>query len=154
MFPEGHTTNWAFQSAVPEKASWPGGVRVAARWHPPDMNRIDEPTWISCTALKYRATVSLWSDSIEEKVDFTRWLNVWRKKMTFISRDYGCGCCTHLFDLEGPKAAIDALPEELRIVSAWTSHGVTQIAPVMASRGIYAAGSASRHRPIAHELRG
>jgi hypothetical protein len=40
-----------------------------------------------------------------------------------VSHDYGCGCCIHLFDLEGPKEAIDALPTELLTVSEWTEHG-------------------------------
>lgn len=70
-----------------------------------------------------RATVCIWSDSLEEKVEFTTWLNTWRKVMTFVSHDYGCDCCIHLFDLEGPKEAIDALPAELLTASEWTEHG-------------------------------
>ena len=71
-----------------------------------------------------RATVCLWAGSIEEKVEFTTWLSTWRKKMTFVSRDYGCSCCIHLFDIEGPPEAIDALPEVLLTVSAWAETGV------------------------------
>jgi hypothetical protein len=67
--------------------------------------------------------VCIWSDSLEEKVELTTWLNTWRKVMTFVSHDYGGGCCIHLFDLEGPKEAIDALPTALLAVSEWTENG-------------------------------
>ena len=90
----------------------------------PAMNRLSELTPQSCTAHEcHRATVCLWSESLEEKLDFTLWLNVWKKKMTFVSADYGCGCCVHLFDLEGPKEAIDAIPAQLLTVSGWTKRG-------------------------------
>lgn len=72
----------------------------------------------------HRATVCLWSESIEEKVEFTTWLTAWKRKMSYVSPDYGCGCCIHLFDLAGPKEAIDALPDELLTVSDWTEHGI------------------------------
>lgn len=91
------------------------------------MNRMDEFVPTPCTALvMHRATVCLLADSLEEKVEFTTWLTAWKKKMTFVSQDYGCGCCIHLFDLEGPKEAIAALPKDLLTVSAWTENGVKQ----------------------------
>jgi hypothetical protein len=91
------------------------------------MNRLPELTLESSPAPEHqRATVCLWSESIEEKVEFTTWLNVWKKKLSFVSPDYGCGCCIHLFDLEGPAEAIDALPEQLLTVSDWTERGVRQ----------------------------
>ena len=88
------------------------------------MNRLHELMPRTCTTPEtHRATVCFWSESIEEKVDFTTWLNVWKKKMTFVSADYGRGCCIHLFDLEGPKEAIEAIPERLLAASEWTEHG-------------------------------
>ena len=74
----------------------------------------------------HRATVCLWSDSLEEKVEFTTWLNAWKKKLAYLSHDYGCGCCIHLFDVEGPPEAIEALPQEVLAYSAWTAHGIKQ----------------------------
>lgn len=92
------------------------------------MNTLVEDTPNACTALvMHRATVCLWSESMEEKVEFTAWSHVWRKKMSLVSQDYGCGCCIHLFDLEGPKEAIDALPQELLTISAWTEDGIKQV---------------------------
>jgi hypothetical protein len=85
------------------------------------------PACPSSTASLHRATVCLWADSLEEKVDFTTWLNAWKKRMAFVSQDYGCGCCIHLFDLEGPREAIDAIPKELLTVSAWTEEGLKQV---------------------------
>jgi hypothetical protein len=74
-----------------------------------------------------RATVCFRSDSLEEKVDFTIWLSAWRSKLTFLSRDYGCGGGIHRFDLEGPKEAIDAIPENLLTVSEWTELGINHV---------------------------
>lgn len=89
------------------------------------MNRLPELTPPTNTAPElHRATVCLWSESIEEKVEFTLWLTQWKRKMRYVSHDYGCGCCIHLFDLEGPKAAIEAIPHELLTVSDWTEHGI------------------------------
>ena len=90
----------------------------------PDMNRLSERTLQSSpTHDRHRATVCLWSESLEEKVDFTLWLNVWKKMMSFVSADYGGGCCIHLFDVEGPKEAIDAIPTQLLTVPAWIKRG-------------------------------
>lgn len=89
------------------------------------MNRLTDLNLICRVAGEaHRATVCLWSDSIEEKVEFTTWLTAWRSKMSYVSPDYGCGCCIHLFHLEGPKEAIDAIPNALLTVSEWTENGV------------------------------
>ena len=91
------------------------------------MNATAETQPQACTTTSlHRATVCLWADSIEEKVEFSAWERNWRRKMSFVSHDYGCGCCIHLFDLEGPKEAIDALPQDLLTVSAWTENGLRQ----------------------------
>jgi hypothetical protein len=76
-----------------------------------------------------RATICLWSDSLDEKVTYTTWLTTWRKKLSYISHDYGCGCCIHLFDVEGPKKAFDALPNEFLAYSTWTERGIKQPPP-------------------------
>ena len=83
---------------------------------------------------RHRATVCLWVESIEQKVEYTAWLTAWKKKMTYVSNDYGCGCCFHLFDVEGPKAAIDAIPKDLLVVSAWTENGLSQVSRHLLSR--------------------
>ena len=67
-----------------------------------------------------RATICFWSDSIEEKLDFTLWFTAWKRRMTYVSPDFGCGCCIHLFNVEGPKEAIDAIPAHLLAASDWT----------------------------------
>ena len=55
---------------------------------------------------------------------FDSWLDRWKGKMAFVSGDYGCGCCVHLFDLEGPKEAIEDLPAKIRCESKWAEDGV------------------------------
>jgi hypothetical protein len=94
------------------------------------MNRFDDLGPNPCAkAAMHRATVCLWAESMEEKVEFTTWLNRWRRNLPYLSHDYGCGCCIHLFDIEAPKAAIDELPGELLTISAWTENGIKQPSP-------------------------
>ncbi len=76
-----------------------------------------------------RATVCFRTESIEEKVEFTTWLTAWKKKMTLVSSDHGCGCCIHLFDLEGPADAIDAIPTCLLAATQWAEKGVRGMEP-------------------------
>jgi len=74
--------------------------------------------------MNLRATISLSADASDEVDAFESWLETWKDKMTFVSGDYGCGCCVHLFDVEGPQEAISAIPESLRCQSQWTDEGV------------------------------
>jgi hypothetical protein len=76
-----------------------------------------------------RASVRLWSESIEEKVEFTTWLNTWRKKLSYVSHDYGDGAALHLFDLEGPKEAFSELSPQLLTITEWTEHGLRRARP-------------------------
>jgi len=71
-----------------------------------------------------RASICIATDFPEEEAAFETWAAQWREKMTFFSDDYGCGCCVHLYDVEGPKEGIDAIPEKLRATSDWTERGV------------------------------
>jgi len=71
-----------------------------------------------------RASISVASDAPKEQAAFDAWLGRWKAEMKFISDDYGCGCCVHLYDVEGPEAAIDAIPEALRTMSDWSEKGV------------------------------
>jgi len=71
-----------------------------------------------------RASICVASDAPEEQAAFDAWLDRWESRLTFISDDYGCGCCVHLYDIEGPKEAVDALPEQLRTSTAWREKGV------------------------------
>jgi hypothetical protein len=74
--------------------------------------------------MNLRASVCVGADSEEEGSLFDGWLSRWKEEMTFVSGDYGDGCCVHLFDVEGPKAAIDAIPEAIRCQSKWVEAGV------------------------------
>jgi len=74
--------------------------------------------------MNIRGSVCISADSDEGSAAFESWLERWKEKMTFVSGDYGCGCCVHQFDLEGPKEAIGAIPEKIRCQSEWTEKGV------------------------------
>jgi len=71
-----------------------------------------------------RASISVASDAPEELARFDAWLSRWKPEMKFISDDYGCGCCVHLYDVEGSKEGIDAIPEQLRTTTDWSEKGV------------------------------
>jgi hypothetical protein len=73
--------------------------------------------------MTHRASVCISSDAPEEELAYKGWLEQWKEKMTFISNDYGCGCCVHLYDLEGPEEGISALPLSIRTTSDWTEKG-------------------------------
>jgi len=69
-------------------------------------------------AMNCRASICISSDAAEEAAAFEAWLQKWKGTLTLISNDYGCGCCVHLYDVEGPREAIDALPHAIRCHSA------------------------------------
>ncbi len=74
-----------------------------------------------------RSSVCISSDSEDEIVAFDDWLDVWKDKLEYISDDYGCGCCVHLYDIEGPADAIDAIPKSIKSESKWTEKGIKSV---------------------------
>ena len=74
--------------------------------------------------MTHRASISVASDAPEEQAAFDAWVARWKAEMAFISDDYGCGCCIDLYDVEGPKESIDAIPGQLRTTTAWSEKGV------------------------------
>jgi hypothetical protein len=74
--------------------------------------------------MTHRASICISSDAPEEELAFETWLEQWKGKMTYISDDYGCGCCVHLCEIEGPKEGIDALPKNIRSKSDWSETAV------------------------------
>jgi hypothetical protein len=74
--------------------------------------------------MNQRASVCICTDAPEEDAAFDAWLEQWKEKMAFISDDYGCGCCVHLFDVEGPSEAIAALPKKIRATTDWSEKEV------------------------------
>lgn len=48
-------------------------------------------------------------------------LERWQDRLTFVSDEQGCGCCVSIFDVEGPRDAIDAIPPFLCASSEWSN---------------------------------
>ena len=48
------------------------------------------------------------------------WLRVHQDRLTYLSKQGGCGCCIVDWDMEGPREVIEALPNSLRCDSGWT----------------------------------
>ncbi len=47
------------------------------------------------------------------------WLTEHRAALTFVSDDEGCGCCVHLWRVEGPADVIATLPPSIRADGDW-----------------------------------
>lgn len=67
-----------------------------------------------------RATLIAASDSPEEMSALEEWLSRWRDSLSYLSDDTGCGCCVHIYDVDGPQEAVDAIPSTLSAMSDWT----------------------------------
>ncbi len=71
-----------------------------------------------------RATLILKEDDEADLSAFDAWLERWESSLTQKSENYGCGCCVHMFDVEGPQEAIDAIPESIHAASSeWVKSG-------------------------------
>ncbi len=70
-----------------------------------------------------RATLIIDEDKAEQLAAFDTWLERWESSLDRKSENYGCGCCVHIFDVEGPQDAIDAIPESIHAESEWVKSG-------------------------------
>lgn len=68
-----------------------------------------------------RATIIANSDVASEVDDATKWLENWREKLAHISEDEGCGCCVHIWNVEGPEEVIRTIPLHLKGYSDWST---------------------------------
>lgn len=66
-----------------------------------------------------RATIITQTDLPDEVRLAEAWLERSRSKLTFVSDDEGCGCCVHIYRIEGPDEVIDSMPEDIRGGSNW-----------------------------------
>lgn len=67
-----------------------------------------------------RATLIISTDEPGEREDADQWFKTWSAHLTFVSENYGCGCCVDIYDVEGSQEAVDALPPRLSARSDWT----------------------------------
>ncbi len=66
-----------------------------------------------------RATIIVESDRPDDVRVAELWLSTWRSHLAVVSGDKGCGCCVHIWEIEGPQAIIDQVPESIRGSSGW-----------------------------------
>jgi hypothetical protein len=57
--------------------------------------------------------VSVTIDNEREVMAVSAWLNRWGPKLK-LSDNQGCGCCVDIWDVQGPRAALDELPPSMR----------------------------------------
>ena len=66
-----------------------------------------------------RATIVVSTDQPREAAAVEAWFAVWGAHLAHRSDDQGCGCCVHIWDVDGPVEAIAALPPAVRGESDW-----------------------------------
>ncbi len=67
-----------------------------------------------------RATIVYGVDDggVEEAL-YREWLAACRDELSFVSDDGGCGCCVHIFNVQGSESAIEAIPRPIAAGSDW-----------------------------------
>lgn len=71
--------------------------------------------------MEVRASICALVDNAGEVEQAEAWLDQHKQQLSHISEMNGCGCCIFSWDVQGPKAVIDALPLNLLSNSAWAS---------------------------------
>ena len=66
-----------------------------------------------------RATICVDTETREDVALAEAWLMRWRPRLGYLSDDLGCGCCVHMWDVDGPPEAIAELPDRIRADSAY-----------------------------------
>ncbi len=42
-----------------------------------------------------------------------RWFEAWLPRLTYVSKNTGCGCCVDIYEVEGDEAAVAAIPRDV-----------------------------------------
>lgn len=66
-----------------------------------------------------RATIIVGSDRADDVHAADAWLATWRLQLSFVSDNKGCGCCVHIWEIEGPRSVIEQIPTAIRGSSSW-----------------------------------
>jgi hypothetical protein len=67
-----------------------------------------------------RATICAAVDEAAEVEAAERWLEQHRASLSYISEQFGCGCCVLMWNVEGADAVVSTLPESLSAMSEWS----------------------------------
>jgi hypothetical protein len=67
-----------------------------------------------------RATIVVSVEAPGEAEAIGAWFAKWGDALRYRSEDTGCGCCVHIWNVDGPGDAIAELPLEVRSESPWT----------------------------------
>jgi len=70
-----------------------------------------------------RATIIANTDNPGEVDEAENWLAHWRSRLAYLSEDEGCGCCVHIWNVEGPTEVILTIPARLKSQSDWSRDG-------------------------------
>ena len=67
-----------------------------------------------------RVSIIVSVDDPKEVAAVDAWFEKWGSALTRESEDFGCGCCVHIWQLEGPAEAIAELPPATISGDEWT----------------------------------
>ncbi len=67
-----------------------------------------------------RATIVVDADQPAQIEVVEAWFAKWGAALRHRSDDTGCGCCVHIWDVDGPEEALAELPPDVQGESPWT----------------------------------
>jgi hypothetical protein len=94
-------------------------------WDAPAAERGGRTTYGPPGMTATRATIVIDKRAIDYVAVVEAWFAAWGAQLAFQSENYGCGCCVDAWDVEGPPAAIAAIPEAVRADSEWVRDRTT-----------------------------
>lgn len=68
-----------------------------------------------------RATIVVAIDDPSEFAAMEDWFSRWGPKLMHRSENYGCGCCTDIWEIDAPAEAILELPPKTYAGDEWTN---------------------------------
>jgi hypothetical protein len=70
-----------------------------------------------------RYTICAIVDNPGERQLVQEWLKRWASQLRYVSRNYGCGCCVDMYDVDASQTAVNELPPHLIAHSEGTRQG-------------------------------
>lgn len=67
-----------------------------------------------------KATIMCEIDNPDDEILALDWIEENKNKLSYISDNYGCGCCVLMWDIEGDESVIATLPSHIACGSDWT----------------------------------
>ncbi|MFO1053232.1 MAG: hypothetical protein U1F36_13550 [Planctomycetota bacterium] len=73
-----------------------------------------------------RAQIIVDVDNPDEVEAAESWIAEWRDRLASVSEDKGCGCCVHMWDVEGSKEVLETIPDRIRARALTAVHAAAE----------------------------